>query len=132
MPMVSKVDFLAVAAAIPLLLEGIGSSKIHLFFSGSYISFAFTLTVGEMPATLPAITYNFPLTTAEAAWCRAVGMDAFVVHLSYTTSYASFVARMPNEEEEEELCPPTAYNVPVTKFAVNAPLGVGIGLPSCH
>jgi hypothetical protein len=52
-------------------------------FSGSYTSFTSTLTVGEIPTTLPPIAYNFPLTTDEAAWCLAVIMCAFVIMYSY-------------------------------------------------
>jgi hypothetical protein len=35
-----------------------------------------------MPTILPPITYSFPLATAEAAWCRAVGIGTFDVQVS--------------------------------------------------
>src|SRR5919202_2096470 len=90
------------AAAIPLLLEGIDAREVHVFFSGLYTSFTSTLTVGEIPATLPPITYNFPLTTDEAAWCLAVSIGAFVIHVLDEGSYASFVVRMPDREDDED------------------------------
>jgi hypothetical protein len=92
-------------------------------FSGAYTSFTSTLTVGEIPATLPSIAYNFPLTTDEEVWCLAVGMAAFVVQVLDPMSYGSFVVRMPDgEQEDERLGSPIAYNIQLTKLAVNAPL----------
>src|SRR5688572_18317367 len=113
------------AAAIPLLFDGIASRLvIHLSCSGSYASLIDIFS--KEPDILPPITNIFPSTTAEHAWCLAVGINALDVQISEDWSYASFESKSLSEE------PPIAYNVPFIKLTFNAPLAVGIGFPSCH
>src|SRR5919198_156627 len=117
--------FTGEAAAIPLLLDGIGSRLvIHLSCSGSYTSL--TAIFSKEPDILPPITNIFPSTIPEPAWCLAVGINALDVHVSPDGSYASFKSKGLLEE------PPIAYSIPLTKLTFSAPLVVGIGFPSCH
>src|ERR671910_912902 len=114
-----------VAAANPPRFEGIGSRVVQESVSGSYISFVLRLV--SQPPTLPPITYNFPLTTAEAKCSLAVGIGDFSVHAWLPGSYAQLLCDTPDSST-----PPTAYKIPLIKLAVNAPLALGIGGPSCH
>jgi hypothetical protein len=73
-------------AAIPLLFDGIGSRSVtHLSKTGSYLSII-SVPSYEL-SSLPPITYIFPPTTEEAAWCLDVGVAEWVVHRFVTGLY---------------------------------------------